>query len=90
MLTDRATKLLGMPQPSQDYPDGLAVTVLIPAHNEEATIEPAIGSLWSQERRPDQIVVVADNCSDRTVELALGAGALVMETTENSEKKPAA
>lgn len=87
MLTEQDTRLLGTPQPSQEHQDGLAVTVLIPAHNEEATIEAAIMSLWEQERRPDQIVVVADNCSDRTVALALGAGAQVLETIDNTDKK---
>ncbi|WP_371405830.1 glycosyltransferase [Kribbella sp. NBC_00662] len=48
------------------------VVVLVPAHNEEAALPAALNSLWQQTRRPDRVIVVADNCTDGTVALATG------------------
>jgi cellulose synthase/poly-beta-1,6-N-acetylglucosamine synthase-like glycosyltransferase len=66
------------------------VVALIPAHDEEAQIEGAIASLREQLSPPDLIVVVADNCTDRTAELAEAAGAFVLETVDNPHKKAGA
>ncbi|MCL1801433.1 MAG: glycosyltransferase, partial [Promicromonosporaceae bacterium] len=52
----------------------LTITVLVPAHNEEASLPTTLKSLWGQSRPPDRIIVVADNCTDRTVELAKAGG----------------
>jgi cellulose synthase/poly-beta-1,6-N-acetylglucosamine synthase-like glycosyltransferase len=50
------------------------VAVLIPAHDEQRTIEVTIASV--ARAAPDVAVhVVADNCSDRTAEIAAAAGA---------------
>ncbi|SET07579.1 glycosyltransferase [Geodermatophilus poikilotrophus] len=65
----------------------MRVVALIPAHNEEETIDIAIDSLRSQSRPPDRIVVVADNCTDRTVEYAVAKGVEVFPTTGNTHKK---
>jgi glycosyltransferase involved in cell wall biosynthesis len=43
------------------------VVAIIPAYNEEETIEKTIVSLLRQTRRLDLIVVVANNCTDETV-----------------------
>ena len=48
----------------------LQLTALVPAHNEALTIAATLQSLWSQTRPPDRVVVVADNCTDDTAELA--------------------
>ena len=66
------------------------VIVLIPAHNEEGCIAGALRSVWAQSRPPDRGVVVADNCSDRTTEVARRWGAEVYETTGNTHKKAGA
>lgn len=63
------------------------VVVLVPAHNEEAALPAALNSLRQQTRRPDHVIVVADNCTDGTVALATGAGAEVFETVGNVHKK---
>ncbi|MEV4265074.1 glycosyltransferase family 2 protein [Kribbella sp. NPDC049584] len=63
------------------------IVVLVPAHNEEAALPAALDSLWQQTRRPDRVIVVADNCTDGTVALATGAGAEVFETVGNVDKK---
>lgn len=83
-------------QPSK-LPDGdrartgrLQLTVLVPAHNEELTIAATLHSLWQQTRPPDKVVVVADNCTDDTAELARANGADVFSTVGNTDKKAGA
>ncbi len=54
--------------------------VLIPAHNEQLVIEQTLHAILSVEppTANDRVVVVADNCDDRTAELASRAGAEVV------------
>jgi biofilm PGA synthesis N-glycosyltransferase PgaC len=72
------------------------LTVLIAAHNEEECIGATLDSILAQERHIDHIVVAADNCTDRTVEIALsrqaeaGPALIVYETIANTHKKPGA
>lgn len=54
------------------------LAVLVPAHQEEATIARTIRSLRSQLESSDRLVVIADNCSDRTSDVAEAAGAEVV------------
>jgi cellulose synthase/poly-beta-1,6-N-acetylglucosamine synthase-like glycosyltransferase len=68
----------------------MRVTVLIPAHNEGNQITETIASLKSQQRRPDRVLVIADNCTDATAALALLCGAEVMRTRRNPHKKAGA
>ena len=68
----------------------LRCTVLIPAHDEEAVLGATLRSLSSQIRPPDRVVVIADNCSDATVEVARAHGVEVVETIGNTEKKAGA
>ncbi|MDQ0736329.1 glycosyltransferase family 2 protein [Arthrobacter agilis] len=68
----------------------VTVTVLIPAHNEEASLPQTIASLQSQSHRPERIIVVADNCTDATVQLARAAGVEVIESVGNTKKKAGA
>lgn len=63
------------------------ITVLVPAHNEAATIGATLASLQRQSRTPNRIVVIADNCSDRTAQIAEEQGAEVLETVANRDKK---
>ena len=60
------------------------VTALIPAHNEQETICDAIEAVNGQV---DRVIVVADNCTDDTIELARSNGAEVFETVANRAKK---
>ncbi|WTJ20964.1 glycosyltransferase family 2 protein [Streptomyces pseudovenezuelae] len=66
------------------------LVALIPAHNEQDRIADAIQGLWRQSRRPDLIVVVADNCTDATAEIAVAYGARVFTTEGNTHKKAGA
>ena len=60
------------------------LAVLIPAHNEAGTIATLLSALTAQDYPPTQVIVhvVADNCSDRTAEIARTHGAVVHERTE--------
>jgi poly-beta-1,6-N-acetyl-D-glucosamine synthase len=66
------------------------LAVLIPAHNEAATIGATLGSLRHQTRVPDRVIVVCDNCTDATADIAAGAGAEVLESVGNTAKKAGA
>ncbi|MCH8626726.1 glycosyltransferase [Arsenicicoccus piscis] len=66
------------------------VHVLVPAHNEEAGIEATLAALRAQTYQPATVTVIADNCTDRTVELARAAGVSVVETVDNVHKKAGA
>jgi cellulose synthase/poly-beta-1,6-N-acetylglucosamine synthase-like glycosyltransferase len=62
-----------------------SVSLVIPAHNEEATIADTILSCRAQSYPLDQIIVVADNCSDRTADIARRMGAVVLEGNGGSK-----
>jgi poly-beta-1,6-N-acetyl-D-glucosamine synthase len=68
----------------------MRVTVLIPAHNERDQIAGTIAALRRQTRQPDEVVVVADNCSDETAAIAAEAGAEVFTTVGNTGRKAGA
>ncbi|MEA5511642.1 glycosyltransferase family 2 protein [Crocosphaera sp. UHCC 0190] len=60
--------------------------ILIPAHNEETVIEETLKSLLLQVNSPDEIIVIADNCTDRTAEIARKFEITVLER-QDSEKR---
>ena len=64
--------------------------MLVPAHDEQAVLGRTLESLARQSRRPDRVLVVADNCTDETVRVALGHGVEVVETVANTQKKAGA
>ena len=66
------------------------IVALIPAHNEEDSIQHTIAALQAQTVPADRIIVIADNCSDETPALARAAGAEVMVTRGNTHKKAGA
>ena len=63
--------------------------ILIPARNEEAVIRQCVESLEKLAYPDDayEIFVLANNCSDRTVEEAKKTGATVLEYNENIRNK---
>lgn len=66
------------------------IVALIPAHNEEAGIVNTIRSLKEQTLQPDCIIVVADNCTDKTVALSEAEQVCVLDTVGNRHKKAGA
>jgi cellulose synthase/poly-beta-1,6-N-acetylglucosamine synthase-like glycosyltransferase len=62
--------------------------VVIPAHDEEAGIGCTIRSCLALDYPRDrfEVVVIADNCTDRTAELARLEGAVVIERSHPSER----
>lgn len=56
--------------------------VLMPAHNEAQGIGPAISAVLAQLRGGDELIVIADNCTDDTADRARALGATVIERTE--------
>lgn len=48
----------------------MKVSVVIPTYNEEKYIGACLESLMQQEEKADEIIVVNNNCTDRTVEIA--------------------
>jgi cellulose synthase/poly-beta-1,6-N-acetylglucosamine synthase-like glycosyltransferase len=79
-----------MAQTRNVFAGPVTVTVLIPAHNEEVSLPATIASLQSQSHAPGRIIVVADNCTDSTVQVALQAGVEVIESVGNTNKKAGA
>ncbi|MFK3820086.1 glycosyltransferase family 2 protein [Pseudomonas sp. NPDC089407] len=55
------------------------VAVLVPAHDESSIIKATLASITPQLLEGDRLLVVADNCSDDTAQLAREAGAEVVE-----------
>jgi biofilm PGA synthesis N-glycosyltransferase PgaC len=99
-LGPSAIRLVDEPElPASELPDPnatdalakpLRLTVLVPAHNETLTIGATLESLWGQARPPDRVVVVADNCTDDTADVARRGRAEVFTTVGNSDKKAGA
>ena len=61
---------------------------IIPAHNEEAVVANLIESLKNQNYNKElyDIYVIADNCTDRTAQVAREAGAIVYERFDPEKK----
>jgi cellulose synthase/poly-beta-1,6-N-acetylglucosamine synthase-like glycosyltransferase len=73
---------------TRNRPSGtISVTALIPARNEEEDLPFTIASLRRQTRPPEAIWVIADNCTDRTADVARDLGANVFTTVDNHNRK---
>ena len=84
--------MLGLIKPAKRHPRSskkLRFAVLICARNEEAVIKLPIKSVLMSNYPADkrEVIVLADNCSDRTAQVAREAGATVWEKTEPSHGK---
>jgi cellulose synthase/poly-beta-1,6-N-acetylglucosamine synthase-like glycosyltransferase len=62
------------------------LAIIMPAHDEASIIAATLSSVIPQLNASDQIVVVADNCSDDTATIASGAGAEVIVRTDTSRR----
>lgn len=73
---------LARPQPRRR---SLRFDVLVPAHDEAAVIERTVRSLVALDwpREGFRVMVIADNCTDTTAQLARDAGAWVIERSDD-------
>ncbi len=60
--------------------------VLVPAHDEHLGIEQTVHQLRAQLGPTDRLLVVADNCTDATADLARKAGAEVIERQDKAQR----
>lgn len=63
---------------AKKIPNEVSIAVLIPAHNEEALIARTLKPLIDVGSRGHNLVVVADNCTDKTAEIAAAFNANVV------------
>lgn len=61
------------------------ISALIPAHNDAEVLRECLDSVITQTVSVDQIVVVADTCTDNTAEVAAEYGAYVVEVNEGGK-----
>ena len=82
----RLSNLSARCQPSQTCRHSFVV--LIPAHNEEATIRYSIASCQQLDYPPEKVtvVVIADNCSDGTAAVARQLGVACLERTDSKRQ----
>lgn len=53
-----------------DMPTKQTLAIIIPCYNEEQSIGGCLQSIAEQTERPDEVIVVDNNCTDRTIEIA--------------------
>lgn len=85
--------LFGFRKATKDYADHdpkSRFLVLIPAHNEERVIGDIVRNLEEMDypRELYDFYVIADNCTDRTAEVAREMGARVIETRKETPDAP--
>jgi cellulose synthase/poly-beta-1,6-N-acetylglucosamine synthase-like glycosyltransferase len=80
--------LLGLRQGLVAAPVGsdASVVIVVPAHNEAELIATTITDLRTECSGSARILVIADNCSDETTELAQKAGAEVLARNDNERR----
>ncbi len=61
------------------------LAILVPAHNEEKDLEATLNSLKALNH---PIILIADNCNDKTVEIGLKSGVSVIERYDTKMGKP--
>ncbi|MGB3533478.1 MAG: glycosyltransferase family 2 protein [Microcoleaceae cyanobacterium] len=64
----------------------IKVFILIPAHNEASEIGETVKAILPQLKATDQLIVIADNCTDNTAAIARQQGAKVLER-QNQEQR---
>src|SRR5260221_2028140 len=62
------------------------VAVLVPAHNEGNALLPTLADIKAQMGSSDRLLVVADNCTDDTLDVPAAAGAEVIDRNDPDRK----
>lgn len=86
LLVECSLALLPITEQLSGNSQNAKVAVLVPAHNEELVIRSTLLDIKSQLEDQHRLIVIADNCSDRTAEIARAMGAEVL-TRENSHQR---
>lgn len=73
----------GEPKPLPSHKLTKRFLLLVPAHNEEAVIEPLVNNLLNLDYPKElyDVLVIADNCNDNTANIVRNAGANAIEHT---------
>ncbi|MBP7069321.1 MAG: glycosyltransferase, partial [Methanothrix sp.] len=67
----------------------MKILTIVPAHNEEPTLDSCINGIRNQTIETD-ILVVCDNCTDKTEQLAQSLEVNTLKTINNVHKKSGA
>lgn len=83
--------IFGFKRKAKDYEDHdpkSRFLILVPAHNEEKVVKDIIENLQHMEYPKElyDFFIIADNCTDRTADVARQMGAKVIETQKRTEK----
>ena len=70
------------PDSSGEPADLSRLAIIVPAHNEEVAIADTLHSLIRELPSSEQVIVVADNCTDETATIASGLGVIVIERND--------
>lgn len=62
------------------------ISVLIPAHNEQLLIAPTLVNILAQLQPTDEVIVIADNCTDETAAIASQKGVTVLERQDRENR----
>lgn len=81
-----AALLSGKNETSETKSPRPKVAVLIPAYNEAAGIAATISTILPQLTADDRLLVIADNCTDETAEIARNCGASAIERQDTQRK----
>lgn len=76
---NRFAKQTNSQSKSQQNWQDIRVAVLVPAHNEEAGIGETLTTLIPNLKPQDKLIVIADNCTDTTAEIAIAHGSTTIE-----------
>ena len=81
-----AALLSGKNETSETKSPRPKIAVLIPAYNEAAGIAATISTILPQLTADDRLLVIADNCTDATAEIARNCGASAIERQDTQRK----
>ncbi len=86
LLVEVIAALFASPQLRDEKKCAPQVAILVPAHDEELVVAAAVRDLAKQLKDGDRLIVVADNCTDRTAQVATDAGATVITRNDASHR----
>jgi cellulose synthase/poly-beta-1,6-N-acetylglucosamine synthase-like glycosyltransferase len=86
LFVEIITAILRPDSPETERGERGSVAVLIPAHNESLLIASTIRSIVPQLIEHDRLLVVADNCSDDTADIAAAEGVEVVVRTDEQHR----